>query len=117
VPTFLKPALVCSVLLALAGTALAGARPPDDRTNNRTPLDMRNMTDDQVRRRIQDACVFRLSEREQTIKTNAVTRCGCYAGNLMRAMSKDELAELRETGVFAKATRPKAEAALKACKV
>jgi hypothetical protein len=75
------------------------------------------MSDDQLRRRMQDACVFKLSEREETIKTNAVGRCGCYAGNVLRTLSSDEAGELRETGVFGKSSRPKAESAAKTCKV
>jgi hypothetical protein len=75
------------------------------------------MTDDQLRRRMQDACVFRLSEREETVKTGAVNRCGCYAGAMMRTMSKEEAAGLRETGAFPATARPKVESAAKACKV
>lgn len=110
--------LVGSSLVALAGAAHAGSRPPADGVNNsRSGVDMRGMSDDQLRRRIQDACIFKLSEREDTVKTNAVGRCGCYAGNIMRAMSPDEAMELRETGVFGRSSRPKAEGAMKACRV
>jgi hypothetical protein len=111
--------LVGSSLLAVTGLAHAGARPPSEGTAaQRGPgVDMRGMSDDQLRRRMQDACVFKLSEREETIKTNAVGRCGCYAGNIMRTMSSEEAGELRETGVFGKTSRPKAESAMKACKV
>jgi hypothetical protein len=116
VKSILAALLVGSSLLALTGLAHAGARPPEGAARG-PGLDMRGMSDDQLRRRMQDACVFKLSEREETIKTNAVGRCGCYAGNVMRAMSSDEAGELRETGVFGKSARPKAEKAMQACKV
>ncbi len=116
--SILAALLVGSSLLAFTGLAHAGARPPSEGAATRGPgVDMRGMTDDQLRRRMQDACVFKLSEREEAIKTNAVGRCGCYAGNVMRAMSSDEAGELRETGVFGKSSRPKAENAMRACKV
>ena len=111
----MKYLIAALVITSSIGLAHAGARPPSD--DLRSGMDMRGMSDDQLRRRIQDACVFKLSDREETIKTNAVGRCGCYAGNVMRAMSKDEANELRETGVFGKSARPKAESAIKACKV
>lgn len=112
--TFLSAAL----LLSLGAGALAGARPPEDNVSQqRSGIDMRGMSDDQLRRRMQDACIFRLSEREDTTKSKAVGRCGCYAGNVMKAMSKDEADELRNTGVFGRTARPKAEAAGRACKV
>lgn len=114
--SLLAAMLVGSSLLALGGLAHAGARPPSE-AGRGPAVDMRGMSDDQLRRRLQDACVFKLSEREETIRTNAVGRCGCYAGNIMRAMSGEEAEELRETGVFGKTLRPKAEGALKACKV
>jgi hypothetical protein len=117
VKSILAALLVGSSLLALTGLAHAGARPPEGGAPRGAGLDMRGMTDDQLRRRMQDACVFKLSEREETIKTNAVGRCGCYAGNVLRAMSSDEASELRETGVFGKSSRPKAENAMRACKV
>jgi hypothetical protein len=114
----LKYILAALLITSSIGLAHAGARPPDAANATRgSGLDMRGMSDDQLRRRLQDACVFKLSEREETIKTNAVGRCGCYAGNILRTMSGDEAGELRETGVFGKSARPKAENAMKACKV
>jgi hypothetical protein len=114
----LKYILAALLITSSLGFAHAGARPPEGPTATRgSGLDMRGMSDDQLRRRLQDACVFKLSEREETIKTNAVGRCGCYAGNVLRAMSTDEAGELRETGSFGKSSRPKAETALRACKV
>ena len=110
--------LVGSSLVLLSSLAHAGARPPAEGAPARgAGMDMRGMSDDQLRRRIQDACIFKLSEREETLKTNAVGRCGCYANNVMRTMSGDEAGELRETGVFGKSSRPKAENAMRACKV
>lgn len=106
-----------STLLALSGLAYAGARPPDEGFGSYGGVDMRGMSDDQLRRRIQDACIYRLSEQEKTIRTNAVGRCGCYAGNIMKAMSKEEADTLRSSGAFARSARPKAENALKVCKV
>ncbi|MDB5643570.1 MAG: hypothetical protein JWN07_2887 [Hyphomicrobiales bacterium] len=115
----MKFILAALLVTSTLGFAHAGARPPSEGANasRGAGLDMRGMTDDQLRRRMQDACVFKLSEREEAIKTNAVGRCGCYAGNIMRAMSTDEAAELRETGVFGRSSRPKAENAAKSCKV
>ena len=110
--------LVGSSLVVFSGLAHAGARPPAEGAPARgAGMDMRGMSDDQLRRRIQDACIFKLSEREETLKTNAVGRCGCYANNVMRTMSGDEAGELRETGVFGKSARPKAEGAMRSCKV
>ena len=106
-----------STLLALSGLAHAGARPPDEGFGSYGGVDMRGMSDDQLRRRIQDACIYRLSEQEKTIRNNAVGRCGCYAGNIMKAMSKEEADTLRSSGAFARSARPKAENALKVCKV
>lgn len=113
------------IVALLAATALciatehshAGARTPDEGFGVRGTADMRNMSDDQLRRRLQDACIYRLAEREETIKTNAVGRCGCYASNVMRTLSKDEGNELRSNGTFGQSARPKAEAALKSCRV
>jgi hypothetical protein len=115
----LKFILAALVIISSIGFVHAGSRPPSDGVNapRGAGVDMRGMSDDQLRRRMQDACVFKLSEREETIKTNAVSRCGCYAGNVMRAMSSDEANELRETGVFGRSARPKAESAAKTCKV
>jgi hypothetical protein len=106
-------------LLALSNLAQAGSRPPETGLSggSRSGLDLRNLTDDQLRRRIQDACIFQLSETEETIRTNAVGRCGCYANNLTKAMTKDEADELRANGTYGKTSRPKVESALKACKV
>ena len=115
----MKLILAALLLTSTLGLAHAGARPPSDGVNasRGAGVDMRGMTDDQLCRRMQDACVFKLSEREETIKTNAVGRCGCYAGNMLRAMSAEEATELRETGVFGRSARPKVETAAKACKV
>ncbi len=105
--------------VALTDLSQAGSRPPATGLSGspRSGLDMRNLTDEQLRRRIQDACIFQLSEVEETIKTNAVNRCGCYAGNLMKAMTKDEADDLRANGTYSKTARPKVESALKVCKV
>ena len=110
-------ALVACV--ALSGLAHAGSRPPETGISGsaRSGLDMRNLSDDQLRRRIQDACIFQLSETEETIKTNAVNRCGCYSNNLMKAMTKEEAEALRANGTYDKSARPKVESALKVCKV
>ncbi len=115
----MKFILAALVITSSIGFAHAGSRPPSDGVNapRGAGVDMRGMSDDQLRRRIQDACVFKLSEREETIKTNAVSRCGCYAGNVLRALSSDEAGELRETGVFRGNARSKAESAAKTCKV
>ncbi len=113
----MKLVLAALLISSSISLAYAGARPPEESASARSGIDMRNMTDDQLRRRMQDACVFKLSDTEETIKTNAVNRCGCYVGNVMKAMSKDEADELRANGSFGKSARPKAESALKACKV
>jgi hypothetical protein len=117
--TLLAALVAGASLVALSGLAQAGSRPPETGLSgsSRSGLDLRNLTDDQLRRRIQDACIFQLSETEETIKTNAVGRCGCYANNLTKAMSKDEADELRANGTYGKTARPKVERALKACKV
>ena len=115
----MKLILAALVITSTVGLAHAGSRPPaEGAAAPRGPgVDMRGISDDQLRRRIQDACIFKLSEREETLKTNAVGRCGCYAGNIMRSMSSDEAGELRETGVFGQTARPKAEGAMRSCKV
>ena len=111
--------MVGASLMAATGLSYAGSRPPETGLSgsSRSGLDLRNLTDEQLRRRIQDACIFQLSETEETIKTSAVTRCGCYSNNLTKAMTKDEADELRSNGTYGKTTRPKVESALKACKV
>lgn len=115
----MKYILAALVITSSISFAHAGARPPAEGTNapRGAGIDMRGMSDDQLRRRLQDACVFKLSEREETIRTNAVGRCGCYAGNVLRALSGEEANELRENGVFGRSARPKAESAAKTCKV
>jgi len=117
--TLVSALVLGASLIGLSGLAQAGSRPPETGLSgsSRSGLDLRNLTDDQLRRRIQDACIFQLSETEETIKTNAVTRCGCYANNLTKAMTKDEADELRANGTYGKSTRPKVETALKACQV
>ncbi len=117
--TLVSALVLGASLIGLSGLAQAGSRPPETGLSgsSRSGLDLRNLTDEQLRRRIQDACIFQLSETEETIRTNAVGRCGCYAGNITKAMTKDEADELRSNGTYGKTARPKVEAALKACKV
>ncbi len=117
--TLVSALVLGASFIGLSGLAQAGSRPPETGLSgsSRSGLDLRNLTDEQLRRRIQDACIFQLSETEETIKTNAVSRCGCYANNLTKAMTKDEADGLRSNGTYVNTARPKVESALKACKV
>ena len=109
-------ALACASFAAPT-SVLAGARPPEGAAAGRGGLDTRNMTDDQLGRRMLDACVTLMSQKPEPLKSAAVPRCTCYSGNVMKGMSQNERDALRATGGFSASARPKAQAALQACRV
>lgn len=70
-----------------------------------------------LKARVARACV--ISQRAKSSATTGVleTGCGCYAGKMFSAMSKDEVSFYRANGYFADSARPKGQAALAACKL
>ena len=73
------------------------------------------MNNDQMRRKLLDACMLIMSAKDEPIKSAAPARCGCYSNGIMKDMSASELDTLRSTGSFPTAARPKASAKLAAC--
>jgi hypothetical protein len=117
VQPLLKGLFLSTLFVTLASGAFAGARPPSEAGPGARSIDTRSMTDDQLRRRMLDACVTHMTQKPEPLKSAAVTRCGCYSGSVMKTMSSGEIDELRATGGFSPSARPKAQSALQACKV
>ncbi|MDB5649828.1 MAG: hypothetical protein JWL62_1348 [Hyphomicrobiales bacterium] len=113
----LKGFFLATLLVSVAGGAMAGARPPSEAGRGGAALDTRGMTNDQLRRRVLDACVTLMTQKPEPLKSAAVDRCGCYSGRVMTSMSSGEIDELRATGGFSPSARPKAQTALQACRV
>jgi hypothetical protein len=107
--------MACGSLLAPL-PAVAGARPPEAAAG-RGGLDTRSMSDDQLRRRMLDACVTLMTQKPEPLKSAAVPRCTCYSNAVMKNMGQDERDALRATGGFSPSARPKAQAALQTCRV
>ncbi|MBX3537806.1 MAG: hypothetical protein KF735_09220 [Chelatococcus sp.] len=106
-------AVVCSAMsLAAVVSATAGGRPPAG-----TAASYANMSDDEIRTSILDACVVTQWQTATSQRDNYADRCGCYARRVTTGMSPDEFNAFRRTGYFSDVTRPKAEAALAACNV
>lgn len=114
-----KAFFLATLLATVASSgAHAGARPPEaGARSGGVAVDTRNMTDDQLRRRMLDACVLLMTQKGEPLKSAAVTRCTCYSGQTMKTMSSGEIDELRATGGFSPSAKPKAQNALQTCKV
>lgn len=91
--------------------AFAGGRPPG------TPAGFdRPPTNAQIRDRLQEICTGLL--RDDHVSTNAANqRCGCYANGVVKAMTDQEIDEMRSTGRFSTSAEPKARRYMASCHV
>jgi hypothetical protein len=95
--------------------AQAAAQTPEDPYANLT--DFSGLSPEQIRTRILDACVVRIASENPAQDDSFATRCACYAGRIVTAMTEPERDHLRRTGAFIASAQTKAETALSACKV
>jgi hypothetical protein len=106
--------------LLMSSAVEAASRPPENPANPAAqgPADA-PLTAEGLRRRLQDACVQVLASQPQAepAKMSSVSRCGCYAGSMMKSLNANEVEELKATGGFTGAARAKAEQALATCKI
>jgi hypothetical protein len=106
-------ALGCAMTIMVASGAQAGGRPPAGTAGP----NYANMTNDQVRTAILDACVVGQWQKATSSRDDYANRCGCYARRVTAQMAPQEFDAFRATGYFSDVTRPKAQAALAACRV
>jgi hypothetical protein len=106
-------ALACAMTIAIATDGQAGGRPPAGTAGQ----SYANLTNEQVRTTILDACVVGQWQKATSNRDEYANRCGCYARRVTAQMAPQEFDAFRATGYFADVTRPKAEAALAACRV
>ncbi|PXW58143.1 hypothetical protein C7450_106319 [Chelatococcus asaccharovorans] len=103
----------CALSVAVALSAHAGGRPPAGTAS----ASYATMSEDEIRTSILDACVVTQWQSATSQRDNYADRCGCYARRVTSGMTPDEFNAFRRTGYFNDTARPKAEAALAACKV
>ncbi len=70
-----------------------------------------------LRARVSQACAIVQAKQQNASEASFTSKCGCYAGRTMRALSAEEVQAYRNTGVFNDSAREKALAALDACKL
>ncbi len=111
----LRSALLCFVLCASTGPALAGA--------SQTPIDytpdpaLRTASRSDLEARIGKACRVTQAKLQQTEESKFSRACGCYASRSLRSLDEAELLFYREKGYFNDGARAKALAALDACRL
>jgi hypothetical protein len=113
--TISKSLKLGSVLLMLSTTTVfAGAS-----TNALPPADptAANLTPYEIKLRAFDACQVTQAHLMETTREAVHTPCSCYATRTVDAMSKEELADFRNTGYFNDTTREKALKSLDHCKL
>jgi hypothetical protein len=95
------------VLLGVAVAACQPSRPPDPALQTAS---IANLQD-----RVRAACVRTQGNMQNVASTSVASKCQCYARRTMRALTKDEIANYRDTGVFNASARDKGLAAIDAC--
>jgi hypothetical protein len=100
-----------SAFLALASVAIAGGRPPGSPAGFEKPP-----TNEQIRDRLQQICSG-LLQQESVAAAQAQSRCGCYANGVVKAMTNEEVDEMRATGRFSTSAEPKAKRFMTSCHV
>jgi hypothetical protein len=109
--SFVRSVVFASTFLACGSMALAGGRPPGSPAGFDRPP-----TNAQIRDRLQDICTNLL--QEDRVSTSAATqRCGCYANGVVKAMTDQEIDEMRTTGRFSASAEPKAKRFMTSCHV
>jgi hypothetical protein len=102
---------VASAFLAFGSMAVAGGRPPG------TPAGFeRPPTNEQIRDRLQQICTG-LLQQESVSTAQAQDRCGCYANGVVKAMTNEEIDEMRASGRFSPSAEPKAKRFMTSCRV
>ncbi len=105
---------VLTVLAFCGSTALALASASSTPTDYTPDPALKRASIGSLIGKVQNACNV-VQKRNNDSISDLNRKCSCYAMQTMRSLSKDELTEYRNTGVFNSSARSKAYAALDSC--
>lgn len=112
---FLSRAVLGLAILSSAGPAFAAA--------SSTPFGyapdpaLKTATAFQLEGRVKRSCATTQATLQSVPETKVQRPCGCYANQVMKALSPAEVDAYRNTGVFNDSARAKALAAVDECKL
>ena len=105
-----RAGLFAGIVLLVAGCQSVPADfKPDPKLKTATPA--------QLQASVAAVCVKTQLAKQSATSSSLAKPCGCYASGAIKAMDKTEIDFYREKGYFADSARPKAQAALNACKL